>query len=315
LKAKERVVSIIDIGSNTIKFLVAKGPGVTVLDEVSVDTRIGTGMGRGDRIVLQKGAMDASVACVKRLLERAAAFSPAETVVVATSAVRDAENGGEFSAQLKATTGLSVRILSGDEEARLVGCGVAQDPAIDPRRSFYLMDLGGGSLELLEFCGGKVRQKVSLPLGAVRLNEKLVKNPALPLGEDGIAEVSEYVTESVAASGFSFGIPGALVGTGGSLAHARFILGHACGKAPSESDPVIGSAELRALTKKVAAMTLAERCTLPHLPAARADIMPVSLVVIATIMGLSTSGTIVHSFYNLRFGLAAEMLASRCRIC
>ncbi|HNX05306.1 MAG TPA: hypothetical protein PKI32_07370, partial [Opitutales bacterium] len=288
MKAEDNeVVSVIDIGSNTIKFLVAQGPGVGVLDEFSADTRIGTGMGKGDTIVLQPGAMAASVACVKRLQERAMPFNPSRIVVVVTSAVRDAANGDEFRAMLKDATGLEARILSGDEEARYVGCGVSQDPCIDRHKPFYLMDLGGGSLELLEFGGGMVRQKVSLPLGAVRLNEKLVKNPALPLGEDGIAEVSDYVAETVAASGFSFANPGALVGTGGGLAHARFILGHDCGRAPSDSDPVISAFDLRSLMKKVAAMTLAERRSLPHLTPSRADIMPVALVTLHTVMGLA----------------------------
>lgn len=315
MKAEDgEVVSVIDIGSNTIKFLVAQGPEVAVLDEFSADTRIGTGMGKGATIVLQKGAMAASVACVQRLVERAGKFGPSRIVVVATSAVRDAENGAEFTAMLKEGTGLDTRILTGDEEARYVGCGVAQDPCIDKRKPFYLMDLGGGSLELLEFCGGIVRQKVSLPLGAVRLSEKLLHNPALPLGEDGIAEVGDYVSETIATSGFSFANPGALVGTGGSLAHARFIFGHDCGRAPSESDPVMSAAQIRALMKRVALMTMAERRTLPHLSPSRADIMPVALVTIHTVLCLATAGSVVHSFYNLRFGIAAEMLAKPCRI-
>jgi exopolyphosphatase / guanosine-5'-triphosphate,3'-diphosphate pyrophosphatase len=305
---KSPVASIIDIGSNTIKFLVATGPELCVLDECTDDTRIGVGMGRTDTVVLQAAAMDATVECILRLRDRAAAFHPTNQAVVATSAVRDAMNSAEFVEKVLAKTGLHVRILTGDEEAQYVGNGVAQDPNIDSRKPFYLMDLGGGSLELLEYNGGKVRQKVSLPLGAVRLKEKLVRDPTAPMSREEISEICDYVSETVGSCGFSFQNPGALVGTGGGLTHARFILGSEKGLKPHKSCPIITSLEMRTLMHRITSMTLAERCKLPHLSQTRADIMPVAMIVLTTIMELATASSIAHSFYNLRYGIAAEML-------
>ena len=307
----QSVASVIDIGSNTIKFLVAKGPLLTVLDEFTDDTRIGVGMGKSKDVVLQPEAMQCAVECVKRFHERASVHHPAHQMIVATSAVRDATNRDEFISAVKQATGLTVRILSGDEEAQYVGCGVAQDPNIDAHKPFYLMDLGGGSLEILEFNGGHVRQKVSLPLGAVRLKERLVRDPSAPMSDGEISEISEYVTETLFASGFAFRNPGALVGTGGGLTHARFLIGWSEGRPPKESSPIIASEEMRALMKKVCKMTLDERRKLPHLPPSRADIMPVAMVVMTTIMGLATASHIVHSFYNLRYGIAADMLSEK----
>jgi exopolyphosphatase / guanosine-5'-triphosphate,3'-diphosphate pyrophosphatase len=303
-----QVASVIDIGSNTIKFLVAQGPALKVLDETTDDTRIGVGMGMSEKIVLCEAAMNAALECVLRLRKRAGGFNPTREAIVATSAVRDAANGAVFVEKVRAATGITLQILTGEEEAQYVGEGVAMDPNIDSRKPFYLMDLGGGSLELLEFGGGIVRQKVSLPLGAVRLKEKLVKNPSAPMSKGEISEVSEYVTETVDASGFSFQNPGAMVGTGGGLTHARFIIGAGKGLKPHESGAIVTIQEMRALMRKIAAMDFAERCALPKLPPARADIMPVAMIVLTTIMDLATAGSVVHSFYNLRYGLAAEML-------
>jgi exopolyphosphatase / guanosine-5'-triphosphate,3'-diphosphate pyrophosphatase len=307
---KSRVASVIDIGSNTIKFLVAEGPSLHVLDECNDDTRIGVGMGKADTIVLQPAAMEAAAACVARLDKRADEFRPGRRVIVATSAVRDATNGDEFRARVQKLIGQEIRILSGEEEAQYVGDGVARDPNIDSRKPFYLMDLGGGSLEILEYIGGQVRQKISLPLGAVRLKEKLVRDPSAPMTKAEISEISEYVTETVDASGFSFSTPGALVGTGGGLTHARFILGAAKGLLPTQSAAILSMSEVRHLMTRVCTMPLEERRKLPHLPPQRADIMPVSLIVIKTVMELATTSSVIHSFYNLRYGMAAELLGA-----
>jgi exopolyphosphatase / guanosine-5'-triphosphate,3'-diphosphate pyrophosphatase len=317
LKDKDKdkaVASVIDIGSNTIKFLVAKGPDLKVLDECSDDTRIGIGMGKSDKVMLQPAAIEAAVDCVKRLYKRASKFKPTYEAVVATSAVRDAVNREEFISRVRETIGLDIRILSGDEEAQYVGTGVSKDPNIDSRKPFYLMDLGGGSLEILEFSGGLVRQKVSLPLGAVRLKEKLVKDPAAPMSRGEMSEISEYIAEAISGSGFAFRTPGAMVGTGGGLTHARLILGHEKGeKGRKTTTPILSLTELRTLTKRVCAMNIEERTKLHKLPLTRADIMPVALIVITTVMELATANSVVHSFYNLRYGMAAELLGSSRR--
>lgn len=302
------VVSVIDIGSNTIKFLVAGGPDLHVLEESSEDVRIGTGMGLSDEVRLLPEVIDSAVACVEELRQRAAKFHPARQMVVATSAVRDAVNGQDFVHKVKDTSGLDVRILSGEEEARYVGRGVSGDPNIDPRKPFYLMDLGGGSLELLEYCGGIVRQKVSLPLGVVRLKEKLVRHPEAAMSDQEMAEISEYVTEMIDASGFAFRNPAALVGTGGSLAHARYLIGWTVGLKPEKSSPILGIADMRALTRRICSMTLEERRWMKHLPSSRADIMNVAMIVLTTVMELATAGAVIQSYYNLRYGMADEML-------
>lgn len=307
------VAAVIDIGSNTIKVLVAASPGLRILADATEETRISTGIGHGPTMRLQPAAIAAGVASVRKLWELASAHSPGLADITATSAVRDAENREDFLGPIEAATGIRPRTLSGDEEARLIGLGVAHDPNIDSTKPFYLMDLGGGSLELLEFHGGTVRQKVSLQLGAVRLKERLLADPGGAMTPSEIDDVAEYVTEAVAASGFRFRNPGALVGTGGAMTITRFLLGHEHGQRKRESNPILDFAAMCYLQARIAPVPLAERVEIGGMPASRADIMPVGITVLTTIMELATASSVIHSFYNLRYGLAAELLGRQAQ--
>ena len=160
-------VAIIDIGSNSIKLLVAGRAADGALCSHlmhTVDARISAGISR-EHPRLSAAGMAAGLAAVRELVARAAPLAPARTVMVATSAVRDAENGAEFRAEVQAATGVAVRLLSGEEEANYIGRGLASDPALSGLRDFYVFDLGGGSLECLAFRDRRVVQAVSLPPG------------------------------------------------------------------------------------------------------------------------------------------------------
>ena len=108
--------------------------------------------------------MARGVDAIRSLLKDAADFSPARAVLVATSAVRDAGNGAEFRRRVHAATGLTIRTLTGDEEANLIGRGLTCDPELAGLRDFSVFDLGGGSLECLAFRDRKIQQVVSLQL-------------------------------------------------------------------------------------------------------------------------------------------------------
>ena len=114
---KSPSVAVIDIGSNSIKVLVAaRGPDGTVqqLKSKTIDARISAGISR-EKPELSEEGIAHGLAAIRELLAGAAPFSPARIVLVATSAVRDAANGGDFRARVKAATGHDIRILSGDE--------------------------------------------------------------------------------------------------------------------------------------------------------------------------------------------------------
>ena len=176
-------VAVIDIGSNSIKVLVAardKPGAVTALKSKTIDARISAGISKAEPKLSDEG-MTRGLAAIQELLADAAGFSPAKTVLVATSAVRDARNGADFRARVKAATGHDIRTLSGDEEANLIGRGLTCDPALADLRNFYVFDLGGGCLECLCLTDRRIQQALSLQLGCVRLTERFIQDPTAPL--------------------------------------------------------------------------------------------------------------------------------------
>ncbi len=307
-----QTVAVVDIGSNSIKVLVAAraADGTVAAQHIrTIDARISAGISRANPRLSDEG-MARGLDAIRALLADAAPFAPARTVLVATSAVRDAQNGPEFRARVRAATGYEIRILTGDEEANLIGRGLTCDPALATLRNFYVFDLGGGSLECLAFRERRIEQAVSLQLGCVRLAEKFVTDPAGPLADaEGLA-IMAHTRDTLAASGFRFTLPAdaVAVGTGGTVTTVRAILGAREKKKAEQTDPNVTLAELRDLLGALGALSLAERKKIPGLPPARADVFPTAL---ATLIAVANGGGFAgyrNSFYNLRYGLAAEAL-------
>jgi exopolyphosphatase/guanosine-5'-triphosphate,3'-diphosphate pyrophosphatase len=236
---------------------------------------------------------------------------------VATSAVRDAANRAEFTARVQAATGHAVRVLSGDEEARLIGRGIACEPALRSEAAFYLFDLGGGSLEMLMLIGGRIVTAQSLPLGCVRVTELCVADPAQALSPGAIENVRKHVRGVLSTSGFSFDLPSPspVVVTGGTATTVRAMRAAAWGRALTVESPVFALAELSRLAARVCEVPLDDRRRVPGLPAARADVFPAALITLIEIADLAGADSLRHSLYNLRFGVAAEALGSQPERC
>ena len=305
---------MIDVGSNTIKLLVARraAGGSERVHARTLEARIGAGLGRG-KPRLSPDSLARGTDAVRALAAEARVHGAEATAVVATSAVRDAENGLDFAAAVTAATGLPLRILSGTEEANLIGQGLRCDPALAASPNLALFDLGGGSLEVLEFRGAEVRRALSLPLGCVRLTERFVVDPALPLPPTARAALADHATTLAMAAGLDRDVFRALpvAATGGTVSTARALLASTAGTKLEDSAPEIAVEALRSLLQGVGALPLAERATLPGLSAARADVFPTALATLLAIAELTGCGTLRHSWYSLRHGVAAELLAGR----
>ena len=308
-------VAVLDIGSNTIKLLVATRSATGGIDTVHFaveEARIGSGIG-AHHPVLTDESMDRGCAAVARLLDAARAHSPARTVLVATSAVRDAANGAAFAARIRNEAGLPVRILTGEEEASYIGRGLAADPALAGAQDFYLFDLGGGSLECIEFRARDRTQATSVQLGCVRLTERCVADPAGPFTAHDRAAVVAAVRGAFASSTgevfrFSLPSPAAAVATGGPVTTVRAMLATDSATTPAAAGSSIALDELERLLARTAGLPLTARRQLPGLPAARADVFPAALATIIEVARLAGIGRFTHSFYNLRYGIADELL-------
>lgn len=305
-------VAVIDIGSNSIKVLVAHrgaaGLPVAVLSR-TIEARISAGISRAVPSLSAEG-MSRGLAAIRELLAQAAPHAPARIELVATSAVRDASNGGEFREQVRRETGHAIRILSGEEEANLIGLGLTCDPALQGLGDFYLFDLGGGSLECLAFQARRIRQAVSLQLGCVRLTERFVTARDAAVGPAVLQTIAAHTREVLHAAAFDFSLPAgaAAVGTGGTMTTARAIFAAEAGEELEAGPPLLALDRLRDLRDRLAALPLEERCAVPGLSAARADVFPAALATLVAVAERGGFPGFHHSLYNLRFGLAAELL-------
>lgn len=156
---------IIDIGSNSVRF-VAYGGNARVpshLFNEKISPELGRGLDRDGK--LSRQSMDRALGALARFRQLARDMGLKRVTTVATAAVRDAANGAEFLDQVR-STGLDPMLLSGEEEAELAAFGVISSI---PGARGISADLGGGSLELTSIAGGAVGQRVSLPIGVLRL--------------------------------------------------------------------------------------------------------------------------------------------------
>jgi len=312
--ARPATVAVIDIGSNSIKLLVAaRDPSaagrLTQVFQRTEETRIGTGI-TDNPPRLRDEAMARAVVSVGTLLADAAAHGAEAIRIVATSAVRDAVNRDTFITRLREATGHTLTVLTGAAEAEGIGRGIACDPALADTREFYLFDLGGGSLEMLEFRDGAVRQLTSLQLGCVRVTERCVPEPARAFTAGEIEGVRSHVRHVIRESDFRFALepPVVAVATGGTATTFRAVEAAASGKSFASTSPILPVPALNALAARLATLTIDGRRTIPGVPAARADVFPAALLTLVELAGFARAAEFRHSFYNLRFGLAADML-------
>ena len=159
--------AIIDIGSNSVRLVVYEG--LTRIPATLFNEKVMAGLGRGLAANgrLGKGAMDTAVTALSRFAALADAMGVAQLRTVATAAVREAGNADEFIARVAAETGLAIETIDGETEARGAAFGVI---AGIPDAEGVVGDLGGGSLELIRVSRGEAHERISLPIGSLRLD-------------------------------------------------------------------------------------------------------------------------------------------------
>ncbi|MGA2801684.1 MAG: Ppx/GppA phosphatase family protein [Verrucomicrobiota bacterium] len=167
--------AVIDIGTNSIKLLVADvaGRDVQPVHEESQQTRLGKGFYETHR--LQPDAIARTAEAVAEFAKTARENKTTSIHVIATSAVRDAVNPGDLTSAIERASGLKVEIIPGEREAELAFQGVTTDPEL-AQAPLLLLDVGGGSTEFILGQGEHKHFAHSFPLGTVRLMEKFPHN-------------------------------------------------------------------------------------------------------------------------------------------
>ncbi|MEN9800341.1 MAG: hypothetical protein RL653_4038, partial [Pseudomonadota bacterium] len=188
----------IDIGTNSVLLLVAEraadGAFRPVAERMEI-TRLGRGVDRTRR--LSPEGMEATLSALEAFAAEARALGAAGLAVSATSAARDAENGAAFLAEARARAGVEVEILPGEVEAQLSFEAVSQDATLcAPGERVVVIDIGGGSTELVYGAGRDVTFRHSFDVGAVRMTERFVRGDPPTAAE--LASLRAFLEETFA---------------------------------------------------------------------------------------------------------------------
>lgn len=298
-------IAAIDIGSNSVRQIIADvSPTgqIRVVDEMKTMPRLGEGLERTG--ALGQVAFDAAVAAVQRMVMLARQMGAARIEIVATSAVRDASNGAEFTTRVLNDTGLNVRVLSGEEEALLSFRSALAHFELGSGRSM-VMDIGGGSLELVLAKDGVIEHVASFPFGAVRLTEKFLSPTIRP---KGVRALREHVRD-----GLKRGVPvkdwrgTRAIGSGGTFTNLAGIMLARQGMATTSTHGTpVTRVEIEHVLDWLQRLGPEERANVPGLNPARADIIVAGLATAAEVMARFDSRDVRASGYGIREGLLLE---------
>jgi exopolyphosphatase/guanosine-5'-triphosphate,3'-diphosphate pyrophosphatase len=330
----------IDIGSNSCRLKIAKvvAHELRTLAEDREVTRLGAGVFECG--LVSPEAMASTVSALKRFQRTVQAYGADQIRVVATAAMRDARNAAAFQAWVKAETGWNMEIISGLEEGRLIHLGVTgAETGVGGR--VVLVDLGGGSCEITLSERKRIKETISLPLGAVRLTEEfLTADPAPPDDLDRMRRLIERelrrahrkiqpadVSLVIATSGTAAALSDA-VAAGAKLTAGKAIkkapgkpLGKAVGKkigavkagltAPAPAAKIAATGEVRKLAARLAKMSLVQREAVPGIGPRRAEIIVAGAQVFTELLESFGLPGFRYSPLGLRDGILAQMLAAQ----
>jgi exopolyphosphatase/guanosine-5'-triphosphate,3'-diphosphate pyrophosphatase len=314
----------IDVGSNSCRLKIAKvvAHRLKTLAEDREVTRLGASV--FDAGLISPEAMASTLRALKRFQRAVQAHGADRVRVVATSAMRDARNAAAFQAWVQAETGWNLEVISGLEEGRLIHLGVISgEPGAGGR--VLMVDLGGGSCEITLSEHKRIKETVSLPLGAVRLTEDFLQaDPAPP---DGLTQMRRLITRElrrahrkiqpnrislvIATSGTAAALADACRAAKMGKPAASGTRKALSARRASAASGVADTRAVRKLATRLAKMSLPERETVQGIGPRRAEIIVAGAEVYAELLESFDLPGFRYSPLGLRDGILAQMLAAQ----
>jgi exopolyphosphatase / guanosine-5'-triphosphate,3'-diphosphate pyrophosphatase len=307
--------AVIDIGTNSVKLLVAEVSGgrVDPLYEGSEQTRLGAGFYETHR--LSPEAIGKTAEAVRAFLENAQRFGPVTLHIIATSAARDAVNQTDLANAIRDATAKELAVISGEQEADWAFAGVASDAHL-AQQPLLVMDIGGGSTEFVVGTKGERRAGRSFQVGTVRLLEKFSpSDPPTPSEREKClawlrafftADVQPFLKQHLGGERPTLVLTG---GTASILARLKWQLLHY--DRERIEGTVLHTGELAQQTAQLWSLPLDERKRLPGMPASRADVIIMGAAILEAAMEALAFDAARISTRGLRYGalLHAERFA------
>jgi len=301
-------IAALDIGTNSFHLVVATASqnGFDVVAREKSMVRLGEGT--GDMKTLSKAAIERGIEALKHMSEIAHAHS-APIRAVATSAVREASNASDFVHRALKETGVEIEVISGVEEARLIHLGVQL--AVDIPTTSLIIDIGGGSTELIVAEGPNELFVRSVKLGAIRLTNRFFPSDHVhPAAPNACRSSVRSSLAPTLKDIHNFSPKTAIVSSGTAEALARMVSFKRGGPQPRNFNKFTFTREELSEAVKVieAAKTLADRREIQGLDASRADIILAGAIVLQTVIDEAEINEIIFSDFALREGLLLDTL-------
>ena len=304
----------VDIGSNSFRLAVAEATPRGGLNLIATDrqvTRLGAGVFSNG--VIGKQAMADVVKTLTRFREIYQPLQVSAVRAVATSAVRDARNQAAFLAAASAAIGTTVEIISGLEEARLIHNGILSRWPQQGRR-VLMIDIGGGSAEIIESHGGKLISAVSKPLGAVRLTEMFLHHNPPMAGE--LERMEAFIDEKL--DSLIPKIPvhyDRAIGTSGTAAATVRAVNQVKRAEREAADQAQAStAALGRLYRELGSMSEAQRRKVPGIGPRRSEIIVAGAAVFHRILKVFKVRSVSYSASGVRDGILFDLAERRAGI-
>jgi exopolyphosphatase / guanosine-5'-triphosphate,3'-diphosphate pyrophosphatase len=302
-------IAAIDIGTNSIHMIVVKvRPDLSfeVIDREKDMIRLGAGGLDGRSLTAT--AMSAALQTLTKFKRLAATHKVDEILAAATSATREADNGGDFIAEVDRQTGIRIRVISGTEEARLIHLAAGYGVDVGGSTA-VVVDIGGGSVEVTLGTATQLALGKSFKLGVIRLSERFVKSDPLANRDERRLvkhlnqEMGTYL-DQVAMRGFD-----RVIGTSGTiLSLGAMALSDAGERAEDLRNRRVSAKALHKIRKRLTEFNIEERLKMPGLDPRRADLSVAGSVLLDTMIRRLGAEEFVLCDLALREGLVIDYI-------
>jgi exopolyphosphatase / guanosine-5'-triphosphate,3'-diphosphate pyrophosphatase len=303
-------IAAIDIGTNSVHMIVVRvrtDLSFEVVDREKVMVRLGAGGLDGKALTTE--AMSAALQALSKFKRLADSHRVDVIVAAATSATREARNGGEFLARIERETGIRPRVISGTEEARLIHLAAVYGVNVGSGRAVGI-DIGGGSVEITLGTSTSIQAARSFKIGVIRLTERFVQSDPLSARDERrltkhiLSEIGRHC-DQITAIGFD-----RVIGTSGTILSLGTIAATAMrGNPPAELRNLrIPAKQIRRVRKEVVQLDAEQRLTVPGLDPRRADLVVSGAVLLDTILRRLGADDLTLCDLALREGLVLDYI-------
>ncbi len=303
-------IAAIDIGTNSVHMIVVRvrtDLSFEVVDREKVMVRLGAGGLDGK--ALTTDAMNATLQALSKFKRLAESHRVDEILAAATSATREARNGGEFLSRIERETGIRPRVITGAEEARLIHQAAVYGVDVGSARA-VVIDVGGGSVEITLGNATAIQAARSFKIGVIRLTERFVQSDPLSgrderkLSKHILSEIGRHC-DQITSMGFD-----RVIGTSGTILSLGAVAATAArGAPPAELRNLrVSAKQIRKVRKEVVALDPEQRLAVPGLDPRRADLVVAGAVLLDTILRRLGAEELTLCDLALREGLVLDYI-------